>query len=290
MPDYFCFQIPAFLHLKMESKKETSAWKLRLNEIIFKSDRRAGQLFDIVLLIFILISILVVMLESVPSLKDEYGKWLLGAEWALTIIFTLEYIMRVTVVQEKRKYLLSFLGIIDLLSILPTYLTFLVPGSQALLVIRSIRLLRIFRIFKLGRFIGEGQNLTQALRASQYKITVFLITIVTSVIIAGTLMFLIEGPENGFTSIPKSIYWAIVTMTTVGYGDIAPRTPLGQGIASIIMILGYGIIAVPTGIVSAEMINLKQSTKLVTKACPHCLKEVHDADAIFCKHCGEKLD
>lgn len=273
----------------MESDKKTPAWKVRLYEIIFKSDTRAGQLFDIALLVLILISILVVMLESVPSLKDQYGKWLLGAEWALTIIFTVEYFMRVYVVQEKRKYLLSFLGIIDLLSILPTYLTFLVPGSQALLVIRSIRLLRIFRIFKLGRFIGESHNLTQALRASQYKIIVFLITIVTSVIITGTLMFLIEGAENGFTSIPKSIYWAIVTMTTVGYGDIAPKTPLGQGIASIIMILGYGIIAVPTGIVSAEMINLKQSAKLVTKACPHCLREVHDADA-FCKYCGEKID
>lgn len=272
----------------MESRK--GAWKARLYEIIFKSDTRGGQLFDIALLVLILISILVVMLESVPTAKVEYGRLLIGAEWALTIIFTIEYIMRVVVVQEKRKYMFSFLGIIDLFSVLPTYLAFLIPGSQALLVIRSIRLLRIFRIFKLGRFIGEGRNLTQALRASQYKITVFLITIMTSVIITGTLMFLVEGPENGFTSIPKSIYWAIVTMTTVGYGDIAPRTPLGQTIASIIMILGYGIIAVPTGIVSAEMVNLKQSHKISVKACKHCLKEVHDADAVFCKYCGEKLD
>lgn len=290
MPDSFCFQIPAFLHLDMGSEKETPSWKLRLYEIIFKSDTRAGQLFDIVLLILILISILVVMLESVPSQKEEYGKWLVSTEWVLTIIFTLEYITRVSVVQEKHKYVLSFFGIIDLLSILPTYLAFLIPGSQSLLVIRSIRLLRIFRIFKLGRFIGEGQNLTQALRASRYKITVFLITIMASVIITGTLMFLIEGPTNGFTSIPTSIYWAIVTMTTVGYGDIAPQTPIGQAIASIIMILGYGIIAVPTGIVSAEMISQKQSSKISLKVCSHCLKEGHDADATFCKFCGGKIE
>jgi len=271
-------------------KKELPGWKVRLHEIIFKSDTRAGQIFDIVLLILILISILVVMLESVPSLKEQYGEWLVNAEWFLTIIFTIEYVTRLNIVKEKRKYALSFFGIIDLLSVLPTYLAFLVPGSQSLLVIRSIRLLRIFRIFKLGRFIGESQNLTKALRASQYKIIVFMITVLTAVIISGTLMFLVEGPVHGFTSIPKSIYWAIVTMTTVGYGDIAPQTPLGQSIASVIMILGYGIIAVPTGIVSAEMVQLKQSSKGSAKVCSHCLKDGHDVDATFCKFCGGKID
>ena len=274
----------------MIPEKKYPEWKQRLFKIIFESDTRAGQVFDIVLLIFIVISILVVMLESVPSLKEVYGEWLVGAEWFLTLIFTLEYITRLSIVKEKHKYALSFFGIIDLLSILPTYLTFFIPGWQSLLVIRSIRLLRIFRIFKLGRFIGESQNLTKALRSSQYKIIVFMITVMTAVIISGTLMFLVEGPVHGFTSIPKSIYWAIVTMTTVGYGDIAPQTPLGQSIASLIMILGYGIIAVPTGIVSAEMVQLKQASKGSAKVCPHCVKEGHDGDAAFCKFCGGKMD
>jgi voltage-gated potassium channel len=218
------------------------------------------------------------------------GNWLVAAEWLFTIIFSLEYIARILVVVEKRSYVLSFFGIIDLLSILPTYLALFLPGAQSLLVIRSFRLLRIFRIFKLVRFVGEGQNLMIALRASRYKIIVFLMTISTSVVVAGTLMFVIEGPEHGFTSIPTSIYWAIVTMTTVGYGDIAPQTPLGQTLASLIMILGYGIIAVPTGIVSAEMIHLRQSSKITTQVCPHCLKEGHDPDAVFCKYCSEKLN
>ncbi len=274
----------------MKSEKKYPEWKQRLFKIIFESDTRNGQAFDIVLLILILISILVVMLESVSSLREEYGQWLVRAEWFLTIIFTIEFLMRLSIVKEKRNYAFSFFGIIDLLSILPTYLAFLIPGSQSLLVIRSIRLLRIFRIFKLGRFIGESQNLTKALRASQYKITVFMISVLTAVIIFGTLMFLVEGPVHGFTSIPTSIYWAIVTMTTVGYGDIASQTPLGQSIASVIMILGYGIIAVPTGIVSAEMVQLKQSSKGSAKVCAHCLKEGHDVDATFCKFCGEKID
>lgn len=274
----------------MKSKKELSGQRLKLYEIIFESDTPAGKAFDILVLISILISVLVVMLESVESIKEQMGVWLVSAEWFFTIIFSLEYIARLYVVLERRKYVLSFFGIIDLISVLPTYLALFVPGAQSLLVIRSIRLLRIFRILKLARFVGEGYNLITALRASSYKIIVFLMTIATSVIITGTLMFLIEGPEHGFNSIPRSIYWAIVTMTTVGYGDIAPQTPLGQTLASLIMILGYGIIAVPTGIVSAEMINLKQTSKITSQRCPHCLKEGHDPDAVFCKYCSEKLN
>jgi voltage-gated potassium channel len=274
----------------MRSKNELSGWRLKWYEIIFESDTPAGKLFDIALLICILLSVLVVMLESVPTIHEQWGAFLIGAEWFFTLIFSLEYIIRLFIVIEKRKYAFSFFGIIDLLSILPTYLALFVPGAQSLLVIRSFRLIRIFRILKLVRFVGEGQNLMYALRASRYKIIVFLVTICISVIVAGTLMFIIEGPEHEFTSIPRSIYWAIVTMTTVGYGDIAPQTPLGQTIASVIMILGYGIIAVPTGIVSAEMMQLKQSQKITSQVCPHCLKEGHDPDAVYCKYCGGILN
>lgn len=274
----------------MRSKGELSGWRLKWYEIIFESDTPAGKLFDIVLLLCILLSVLVVMLESVRTIHEQWGAFLITAEWLFTIIFSLEYITRLIIVLEKRRYVLSFFGIIDLFSILPTYLALFLPGAQSLLVIRSFRLIRIFRIFKLVRFVGEGQNLMQALRASRYKIIVFLVTICTSVIVAGALMFIIEGPEHEFTSIPRSIYWAIVTMTTVGYGDIAPQTPLGQTIASVIMILGYGIIAVPTGIVSAEMMQLKQSQKITSQVCPHCLKEGHDPDAVFCKYCSGKLN
>ncbi len=273
----------------MESKKELSGKRLKLYEIIFEADTPQGRVFDILLLVCIVISVFVILLESVEPIKAQIGPWLTGAEWFFTVIFTIEYIARVSVVLNRRKYIWSFFGVIDLLSVLPTYLGLFFPGAQSLLVIRSIRLLRIFRILKLARFVGEGQNLMLALKASRHKITVFLFTIVTSVIITGTLMYLIEGPTNGFTNIPKSIYWAIVTMTTVGYGDIAPQTTLGQTIASIIMIMGYGIIAVPTGIVSAEMIHLKQSSKITTQVCPHCVKEGHDSDAICCKYCGGKL-
>ncbi len=274
----------------MSSKKELSGWRLKWYEIVFESDTPAGRLFDIALLICILLSVLVVILESVQTIHEHWGTYLIAAEWFFTIIFSLEYIARLFIVLEKRKYVFSFFGIIDLLSILPTYLALFIPGAQSLLVIRSFRLVRIFRIFKLVRFVGESQNLIYALRASRYKIIVFLVTICTSVIVAGTLMFIIEGAEHGFTSIPRSIYWAIVTMTTVGYGDIAPQTPLGQTIASVIMIMGYGIIAVPTGIVTAEMMQLKGSQKITSQVCPHCLKEGHDPDATYCKYCSGKLN
>jgi voltage-gated potassium channel len=273
----------------MTSKAKLSGFRLRLYEIIFESDTAAGRMYDIVLLLFIIVSVIIVALESVASIQIHFAKLLSALEWSFTIIFTIDYIGRVWVVPYKRKYMLSFFGIIDLLSILPTYLGLFFVGAQSLMVIRSIRLLRIFRIFKLSRYVGEGQNLARAIKSSQHKITVFLVTILTSVIVTGTLMYMVEGPEHGFSSIPKSIYWAIVTMTTVGYGDIAPQTALGQTLASFIMILGYGIIAVPTGIVSAEMVFQKQK-QITTQVCPHCLKEGHDPDAIFCKYCGGTLN
>jgi voltage-gated potassium channel len=264
-------------------------WKKRLYEIIFEADTPAGKLFDVSLLIVIVLSTIVVMLESVPQLGG-YARLFFTLEWIFTILFTIEYILRILVVNRKRRYIFSFLGIVDLLSILPTYLALIFSGAQVLLVIRVIRLFRVFRILKLAQFVGAGHTLRTALVASRHKISVFLMTVIMSVIISGTLMYLIEGAENGFTSIPVSIYWAIVTMTTVGYGDIHPNTALGQTLASFIMILGYGVIAVPTGIVSAEMFELKSKEKLTTQHCPHCLKEGHDKDAIHCKFCGTKLN
>ena len=266
------------------------AWKKRLQEIIFEADTPAGKLFDVFLLFIIVLSTLVVMLESVPSQTNQYKNLFVILEWVFTILFTIEYILRVLVVNRKRHYIFSFFGIVDLLSILPSYLALIFTGAQVLIVIRIIRLFRIFRILKLAQFIGAGNSLRKAMLASRHKISVFLLTVIMSVIISGTLMYLIEGPENGFTSIPISIYWAIVTMTTVGYGDISPHTPLGQALASFIMVLGYGIIAVPTGIVSAEMFDLKTKEKLTTQVCPNCLKEGHDSDAHHCKFCGSKLN
>lgn len=275
----------------MKSEKENlSGTKLKVYEVIFESDTPAGKAFDIGLLVSIVLSVIVVMLESVQSIKTQWGEYFLIAEWIFTILFTLEYLGRLWVVLNKRKFIFSFFGIVDLLSIIPSYLMLFLPGAQSLLVIRSLRLLRIFRIFKLTRFVGESQNLTLALRASQHKIIVFITTVLTSVVIFGTILYLVEGRDHGFTSIPKSIYWAVVTMTTVGYGDIAPQTALGQTIASIIMIMGYGIIAVPTGIVSAEMVQLKRLERNSNQRCPHCLKEGHDSDAVWCKYCGGKLN
>ena len=224
------------------------------------------------------------------SFRARYITLLRTTEWLITVLFTAEYIARLYVVSRKSKYIFSFFGIIDLLSILPSYLALLFAGAQSLMVIRSIRLLRIFRILKLPRYIGEGQNLALALKASRHKITVFLLTVITTVIIMGAIMYLVEGPANGFTSIPRSIYWSIVTMTTVGYGDIAPQTSFGQFLASILMILGYGVIAVPTGIVSAEMISLKSRDKITTQVCPECFREGHDTDAIYCKYCSGRLN
>ncbi|MDH5474206.1 MAG: ion transporter [Cyclobacteriaceae bacterium] len=272
---------------KTEKTITLKKWKNDLYIIIFEADTFWGKVFDITLLISILLSVAVVMLESVAYLKLTYGKIFNILEWSFTILFTLEYIARLIVIKKPAKYIFSFFGIVDLLSIIPTYLSLFVVGFHSLLVIRSLRLLRVFRIFKLVRFLGEASQLNKALKASRAKIIVFIGVVSISVAILGTLMYLIEGGENGFTSIPRSIYWAIVTLTTVGYGDIAPHTVLGQTIASLVMILGYGIIAVPTGIVTSEM--AKQNNKPNTKACSSCSREGHDNDAEFCKYCGESI-
>ncbi len=263
----------------------------RLHEVIFEADTFWGKVFDVVLLIAIILSVVAVMLESVTEIRLNHGRALFIAEWIFTVLFTLEYIARLWSVNKPMKYATSFFGVIDLLSILPAYLALIISGAQAFLIIRSIRLLRVFRVLKMVRFLGEASQLSQALRASRIKILVFVGVVFVMVVILGTLMYMIEGQSNGFTSIPKSIYWAVVTLTTVGYGDIAPQTPLGQGLATLIMILGYGIIAVPTGIVSAEMAHTQKNPDAYnnTRSCPHCGAEGHRNRATFCFNCGGAL-
>jgi voltage-gated potassium channel len=262
--------------------------KQKLYDIIFEADTRTGKIFDIILMIIILLSIAIVMLESVKSLNEEYANYFRIAEWIITVIFTIEYILRLWVVKKSVTYALSFYGIIDLLSILPTYLSLVLIGTQSLIVIRALRLLRVFRILKISRYAIESGSIMTALKASRAKISVFLFAVLMIVIVIGTVMYLVEGEENGFTSIPRSVYWAIVTLTTVGYGDIAPNTALGQTIASFAMILGYAIIAVPTGIVTAEF-SRQHVRRISTQVCQECLHEGHDPDAVFCKACGSKI-
>lgn len=264
-------------------------WRARLHEIIFEADTPEGRAFDISLIWLIICSVILVTLDSVESINTAYGEELYIAEWIFTIVFSIEYILRMIAVKKPMKYAFSFFGVVDLLSILPTFLSLLFPGAQALQAIRIFRLLRIFRIFKLGIYLGEADLLSEALRASRHKITVFLVFILATVVTVGSLMYVIEGPKTGFTSIPVSIYWAIVTMTTVGYGDIAPRTPLGQILASAIMIAGYAIIAIPTGIVTSEIARASSHHKVSTQACPACSLQDHDVDAKFCKACGSHL-
>ena len=229
------------------------------------------------------------MLDSVTALRNDYGAFLNRAEWGFTLLFTIEYILRLYCVKKPVGYAVSFYGMIDLCSILPTYISLFIPGSQYLIVIRVLRVLRIFRVLKLVAYLGEASVLIRAMAASRRKIIVFLMTIITLVVIFGSLMYIIEGAENGFTSIPRSVYWAIVTMTTVGYGDISPKTGIGQSLASLIMILGYAIIAVPTGIVTSEL-ALAGQKKVTTQACPACMAHGHDEDAIHCKYCATKLN
>jgi len=240
--------------------------------IIFEAETKAGKAFDLALIFFILLSVVLVMLDSIPGIHDVIGVWLLGGEWLITILFTLEYLLRLSVARRPGRYAGSFYGVVDLLSILPTYLGIFFPGMHFLTTVRILRILRIFRVLKLVQFLGEGNNLWLALKRSRHKIIVFLTTVLTVVIVVGSLMYTIEGAESGFTSIPHSIYWAIVTMTTVGYGDIAPVTPLGQFVASLLMITGYGIIAVPTGIVTSEM--MRPTPPPPGGACPCCGKKV----------------
>jgi voltage-gated potassium channel len=261
----------------------------RLHEIIFGADTPAGKAFDVGLMILIIASVLAVVLESVSWIRDTYGPWLRAFEWLVTIAFTIEYLLRLYCVGRPWRYARSFYGIVDLLAILPTYLSLFFPGAQSLLVIRGLRLLRVFRVLKLVHFVGEARELVTALRASARKIIVFLGAVLTIVIIVGSAMYLIEGAEHGFENIPVSIYWAIVTMTTVGYGDMAPETALGKALASVIMILGYGIIAVPTGIVSVELAGVARGKTVTGRACPGCGGHGHDADAKHCKFCGTAL-
>ena len=261
----------------------------RIYEIIFEADTRAGKAFDIALLFAILGSVIALMLESVDEIAAEHGTTLRAVEWAFTGLFTAEYLLRLLCVKKPLSYARSFFGVVDLLAVLPTYVSVLFPGSQSLATIRILRVCRVFRVLKLARFIGESNVLGRAFRASLHKITVFIVVVLSLVVVAGSLMHFVEGPTNpGFSNIPMSVYWAIVTVTTVGFGDITPETPLGRILASSLMIAGYGIIAVPTGIFAAEMVRQPQ-TSVSTQVCPSCLAEGHVPDAVFCYRCSGKL-
>ncbi|WP_417291428.1 ion transporter [Corallibacter sp.] len=283
------------------SKSSNKNWRDELHEIIYEADTPAGKLFDIILLIAILASIALVMLESIKSFDEKYHDFLNISEWVITILFTVEYIARIVTVKKPIKYITSFYGVIDLLSTLPKYLSLIFAGTHALVALRALRLLRVFRVLKLARYLGASNHLASAIKASRAKISVFLFAVLIAATIFGTIMYLVEGEEHGFENIPKSIYWCIVTLTTVGFGDIAPVTPLGQFIASVIMILGYGIIAVPTGIVSAEYTKQAGQAKtpltnqphrnihLNSQSCANCLASDHKDNAEYCHKCGHNL-
>jgi voltage-gated potassium channel len=262
--------------------------RVRVHEIIFGHETAAGKAFDVVLIWFILASVLIVMLESVQGIRLGYGQWLRVAEWLFTIVFTAEYLLRLWCAPSAARYARSFFGVVDVIAILPTYLSLVIPGGQALLAVRALRLLRVFRVLKLAHYMTEATVLMRALRASQHKITVFIAAVLTLVVTLGSMMYLVEGAAHGFTSIPRSVYWAIVTLTTVGYGDIAPQTAVGQGLAAVIMIMGYAIIAVPTGIVTVE-IGAAARQAASARVCPQCGLAGHDSDARHCKKCGNPV-
>lgn len=264
-------------------------FRAECRRIIFQSHRWDEKAFDIVLIVAIMVSVGLVLWESVPSISEQTRHALYISEWIITGLFTLEYILRLYVSEKPTRYARSFFGIVDLLAILPTYIDLLIPGAHYMMSLRVLRVLRIFRVLKLAKYIGEANTLMRAMKSSARKIAVFIFAVVNLVLVLGSLMYLIEGAENGFTSIPKSVYWAIVTLTTVGYGDISPQTPFGQFVASIIMITGYGIIAVPTAIVTAEMTHPGKPATGTEDACPACGWENHDHDATFCKVCGDRL-
>lgn len=282
----------------MKEQPGQSRWKAKLHEVIYEADTPMGKWFDIVLLMVIILSVVLVMLESVKEFDARYHTSLLTLEWIITLFFSVEYIARIICIRKPFHYIFSFYGIIDLLATIPLFLSYLVAGSQVLLAVRALRLLRVFRILKLVQFIGEASQLRQALRASRTKIAVFIYAVLILSVILGTIMYLIESDESGFTSIPRSIYWTIVTLTTVGYGDIAPQTPVGQIIATIVMILGYGIIAVPTGIVTVEFsrqggkkeAGQAPAVSLNTQACHTCGAEGHRDRAGYCYNCGSALE
>jgi voltage-gated potassium channel len=272
---------------QLSASEKNNNLRNRLYEIIFEADTPAGKWFDIILLWAILLSVLVVFLESISAIRISYGVIFYYLEWFFTILFTVEYSLRIFSTRRPSRYIFSFYGVIDLLAILPTYLSLMITGSQYFLVIRILRLLRVFRILKLTHMMRQATILRRALIASRGKIAVFLFAVLSLIVIIGAVMYVIEGPENGFTSIPFSMYWAIVTMTTVGYGDISPQTAVGQIFASVVMIMGYAIIAVPTGIVSVEIADVTKRTS--SQVCLECLKEGHDSDAKYCKYCGSSI-
>ncbi|WP_373057482.1 ion transporter [Zunongwangia sp. H14] len=275
----------------MKNRTTKHNWKSKLHEVIYEADTPAGKLFDIALLIIILISVVLVMMESVTELYVQYATAFYWAEWVITIIFTAEYILRIISIRRPKAYIFSFYGIVDFLSTLPSYLSFFVGGANLLFAIRALRLLRVFRVLKISRYVGESNRLMEALKNSRAKILVFLFAVVIICVITGTLMHLIEGEAGGFNNIPLSIYWCIVTLTTVGFGDIAPVTPLGRFIASILMITGYGIIAVPTGIVTSEYSKTGEPHKHTnTQHCPVCNEQNHLNEAEFCHNCGNRLN
>jgi len=276
--------------LSKTSNNKPTHWRVKLHEVIYGTHSPSGRLFDIILLIAILASIVLVMLESVKSFDARYHKFLNISEWVITILFSLEYIARIISVKKPSKYIFSFYGVIDLLSTIPKYISLIFAGSHALVALRGLRLLRMFRILKLARYLGASNSLVTALKASRAKIAVFLFAVLILSIILGTIMYMVEGDDSGFTSIPTSVYWTIVTLTTVGYGDIAPQTPLGQLIATFIMIIGYGIIAVPTGIVSAEYATTKKNEFDEGRSCENCGTDILRDDADYCRKCGHKLN
>jgi voltage-gated potassium channel len=275
-------------------REEKSNWEIfrqKVHIIIYGVNTFYGRLFDLVLLILIFFSVLLVMLETVKSLDDKYHTFLHISEWVITIFFTIEYILRIISTKKPKEYVRSFYGIIDLIAVLPMYLSFFIPGSQVLAVVRALRLLRLFRVLNLASFTGQESHLKLAIKASRKKITVFIYFVIIVSCLLGALMYVVEQGENGFESIPSSIYWVIVTLTTVGYGDITPITTLGKIIASIIMVMGYGIIAVPTGIVTAEYANaINTKKKKQKRACQHCGKSDHREQSVFCYNCGFELE
>lgn len=264
-------------------------WQFRLHEVIYESNTPAGKAFDVGLLIAIFTSIAIVMLDSVYSIHLKYGNLFQTLEWIFTTLFTLEYFLRLICIKKPLKYVFSLLGIIDMIALIPSYLGFFFVGAHSLLVFRALRLLRVFRIFKLGHFLTEINFLTTALKGSIRKISIFLLTVLMLTVILGSIMYLVEQRENGFSNIPESIYWAIVTITTVGYGDISPVTPMGKFVASLVMLIGYSIIAVPTGILTHDLAMLARQKKELPESCPSCSREGHDLDAQFCKYCGASL-
>lgn len=265
-----------------------SGWRLHVRKIIFASETRAAKRFGLLLIASIILSVLTVMLDSIDTVRATHGELLYGFEWFFTLIFTLEYLMRLICVGRPLKYATSFFGVVDLLAIIPTYISLLLPGSQYFVVIRILRVLRVFRVLKLVQYLEAAQMMVRAVRSSYRKVAVFAVTVMTAVVILGSLMYVIEDPENGFTSIPRSIYWAVVTLTTVGYGDISPKTAPGQILAAIIMLLGYSIIAVPTGILSVEIMQAVKG-RSASRFCPECNAETRDGHANYCPTCGAKL-